>query len=285
MMSWIGRDIIQTSRECLGGHGYSAYSRLPKLREDHDPALTFEGDNNVLIQQLERFLLKAVQRKQSGKKVSSPFNSLKFLDNIESVNTKYEQNVDQLLNGGYVDSLRWRIVYLLSEAGKKLMAEASSKDPFIAWNDTQVFYLQNAAKAFMEWLIVDRFLEKINSLPGEFQSLKSILLRACDLFALWSLERDMVTYLAGGYFTSEQSYTIKELVLRLTREFKNESVAIIDAIAPPDEIIWSPLGQSNGEIYKNLFNTVRSAPGAFERPSYWALLRTPVQPGSLKAKL
>ena len=26
----------------MGGHGYSAYSRVTRLRDDHDPTVTFE---------------------------------------------------------------------------------------------------------------------------------------------------------------------------------------------------------------------------------------------------
>jgi hypothetical protein len=106
-----------------------------------------------------------------------------------------------------------------------------------------------------------------------------------DLFALYCIEKDLAVFLAGGYFNAEQAAIVKDLVLSLSEKMKSECVAIVDAIAPPDEIIWSPLGQSNGLVYQNLFNTARTAPKAFERPEYWALLRTPVKPGALYSKL
>ena len=104
------------------------------------------------------------------------------------------------------------------------------------------------------------------------------------MFALYLIEKDLAVYLAAGYFDAAQSQIIKELVLSLSEQYKKECVALVDAIAPPDEIIWSPLGQSNGLVYKNLFNTARAAPKVFERPEYWALLRTPVKPGCLHSK-
>jgi hypothetical protein len=33
----------------MGGHGYSAYSRIPKLREDNDPSMTYEVGNSLGI--------------------------------------------------------------------------------------------------------------------------------------------------------------------------------------------------------------------------------------------
>lgn len=44
--SWHCRDTLQTCRECMGGHGYHAASRIGKLKTDTDPALSYEGENN-----------------------------------------------------------------------------------------------------------------------------------------------------------------------------------------------------------------------------------------------
>ena len=106
-----------------------------------------------------------------------------------------------------------------------------------------------------------------------------------DYFALYLIEKELAVFLEEGYFNGKQAKIIRELVISLGEQYKKECVALVDAIAPPDEIIWSPLGQSNGLIYKNLFSTVRTAPKAFERADYWSILRTPVKPGSLRPKL
>ena len=42
---------------------------------------------------------------------------------------------------------------------------------------------------------------------------------------------------------------------------QNDAVALVDAIAPPDHILFSPIGRSNGEAYKNLFTAIVSTPG------------------------
>lgn len=39
--------------------------------------------------------------------------------------------------------------------------------------------------------------------------------------------------------------------------------------APPDEILASSIGRSDGEMLKNLFQAITSSPGCYERPEWW----------------
>lgn len=64
----------------LGGHGYSAYSKLGTLYNDHDVNNTWEGDNNVLIQQATKYILDNAQRMMKGKQIES--QTLAFLADV-----------------------------------------------------------------------------------------------------------------------------------------------------------------------------------------------------------
>ena len=53
----------------------------------------------------------------------------------------------------------------------------------------------------------------------------------------------------GGYFTSNESTKIlRQTILELCTELKCESVSLVDAMSPPDFILHSPIGRSDGQV-------------------------------------
>ncbi len=71
------------------------------------------------------------------------------------------------------------------------------------------------------------------------------------------------------YIDSTQSKNLRDKILDLCKELKPELIGIIDAIAPPEEIIGAPIATKNGDIYGKFLNTLISAPGCFEKVKWW----------------
>jgi len=46
----------------------------------------------------------------------------------------------------------------------------------------------------------------------------------------------------------------------LCGEVKKDCVSLSDVLAPADNLLFSPIGLSNGESYKNLYNTILTTP-------------------------
>lgn len=53
----------------------------------------------------------------------------------------------------------------------------------------------------------------------------------------------------GGYFTnSNHAALYQEGILNMLPVLKNEAITLVDAISPPDFILNSPLGYSDGNV-------------------------------------
>uniref|UniRef100_A0A2K6SU36 Acyl-coenzyme A oxidase n=1 Tax=Saimiri boliviensis boliviensis TaxID=39432 RepID=A0A2K6SU36_SAIBB len=191
LASWTAQQGIQECREACGGHGYLAVNRLGVLRDDNDPNCTYEGDNNVLLQQTSNYLLGLLAcRVQDGACFRSPLKSVDFLDSYPGIlDQRFEVSsvADCLDSAVALAAYKWLVCYLLRETHEKLNQEKrSGSDDFEARNNCQVFHGRPLALAFMELTVLQRFHEHVHQ-PCVPPSLRAVLGRLSALYALWSL--------------------------------------------------------------------------------------------------
>uniref|UniRef100_A0A7N4PSK7 Acyl-coenzyme A oxidase n=1 Tax=Sarcophilus harrisii TaxID=9305 RepID=A0A7N4PSK7_SARHA len=247
LASWTAQQGAQECREACGGHGYLSMNHLGDIRNDNDPNCTYEGDNNVLLQQTSNYLLRYFRNRHQDPKLQS-FDS----------------------------SYKWLVCYLLRESYEKLNQERKSgSGDFEARNNCQAYYCHSLALVFIEHTVLQRYHEYTHqsSIPAPLQL---VLSRLSALYGLWSLSQHMGVLYQDGYFSGEQAgKVIKNAILDLLQIFvfkqlKDDAVALVDVIAPPDFILNSPIGRANGELYKNLWTTVLQGKNVLERASWWA---------------
>lgn len=106
MITWTARDAIQEAREACGGHGYLKASKLGDLRNDHDPSLTYEGDNNVLGQQASNWLLR-----QWNEGIESPVGTANFLKDRDNI---LKQNWESVLKQATIDSFECMLSLMIT---------------------------------------------------------------------------------------------------------------------------------------------------------------------------
>ncbi|ESO97330.1 hypothetical protein LOTGIDRAFT_159357 [Lottia gigantea] len=292
--SWIARDGIQECREACGGHGYFKVNRLGDIRNDNDPNCTYEGDNNVILQQTSNYILGMAETFKNTKgKFETPLGSLSFLSDIHSIlKSKFKASspTDCCQPQVALAAYKWLVCYLTMESAERVKQESlSGKDSFTARNDSQAFYCRTLSLAYIECNILERFVKLLEEKDNEATpvELKPVLTRLCALYGLWSMEKHLTTFYQGGYVSgSEPPKLIRESILKLCRELKNDAVSLVDAIAPPDYILSSPIGLSDGQIYKNLYGAMLQTPDCLQRPHSWQdFLDKPIAGSRPKAKL
>ncbi|XP_063475441.1 peroxisomal acyl-coenzyme A oxidase 3 isoform X6 [Symphalangus syndactylus] len=291
LASWTTQQGIQECREACGGHGYLAMNRLGVLRDDNDPNCTYEGDNNILLQQTSNYLLGLLAHQvQDGACFHSPLKSVDFLDAYPGIlDQKFEVSsvADCLDSAVALAAYKWLVCYLLRETYQKLNQEKrSGSSDFEARNKCQVSHGRPLALVFVELTVVQRFHEHVHQ-PCVPPLLRAVLGRLSALYALWSLSRHAALLYRGGYFSGEQAGEVLEsAVLALCSQLKDDAVALVDVIAPPDFVLDSPIGRADGELYKNLWGAVLQESKVLERASWWPefSVNKPVI-GGLKSKL
>ncbi|XP_046389776.1 peroxisomal acyl-coenzyme A oxidase 3-like [Ischnura elegans] len=289
LCSWTAQKGIQECREACGGHGYLKCAGFGNLRNDNDANCTYEGDNNVLLQQTSNWLLQLWSAVKSKATISSPLGSISFLKNFVTIlkrrfhfNSPAEvENPEAIL-----EMYQWLICYLL-ECTKKAYDRYMSKpsgdseasfvkdekaNAFMARNNTQAYLAHPLSLAYVEHFMISAFWKKC--MEQQDPSIRSVLLKLCVLFGLCKLESHLATFYEGGYAIGPHLVEfVRHGIVTLSSQIKADAVALADAISPPDFVLNSALGNSNGEVYKNLLSAFLQTPGGLDRPQWWEDIR------------
>ncbi|XP_061137912.1 peroxisomal acyl-coenzyme A oxidase 3 [Syngnathus typhle] len=274
LASWMAQRGIQECREACGGHGYLAMNRLGDLRDDNDPNCTYEGDNNVLLQQTSNYLMAWMDAKRcDGVPIQSPLHTVDFLDRFHEIRDGRftARTLEDCMDSAVaLAAYKWLVCYLLEEShGRLQQLRTLGQDDFEARNNSQVYYCRDLALAYIEHCCLQRFHDwtRDDDTPSQ---LRAVLGKLCALYGLWSLSSHMATLYQGAYLSGrEPAHLIQTAILTLCTQLKDDAVALVDAMAPPDFILNSPIGNADGQLYKNLWSTVMQGNQALERPSWW----------------
>ncbi|KAI9565796.1 hypothetical protein GHT06_009591 [Daphnia sinensis] len=278
LSAWLAQNGVQECREACGGHGYLAASGLGNIREDNDANCTYEGDNNVLLQQTANWLLNLwslVQRRQSVAPYT-PLGSATYLDSAETIlkskcnlNAPHQWFEPQAL----LDAYQFVVCHLLRSTAARMQQLMGQKlDAFTAKNQAQAYYYRPLSIAYCEALFLIRMLRLLND-PNIPEPLRAVLKLLTALFGATNLMKNISALTQGGYFQPNTSATLEAAIEQLCERLKPEAVALVDAIAPSDFALNSALGHSDGQVYRHLEESMASSMSA--RPDWWQLVVKP----------
>ncbi|KAJ8680097.1 hypothetical protein QAD02_015884 [Eretmocerus hayati] len=274
LCAWTGRDAIQDCRESCGGHGYLKVSRLGIIRQEHDANCTYEGESNVLIQQSSNWLLNQFSGLLKGKEIKSPLESAKFLNDHEYIlrlRFNHRTVEDALRPENLLVCMRWITCYYMKKTLDvvRILKQNGSSD-FEARNDSQLFNARTLTLAYGEHALVQQFIKNNND-PIYADNERLVMNKLCSLYAACNIEKRLGDFYAGGFASPgcKMDDLIRRGIIQLCKELTNEAISLVDVLAPPDSVINSPLGMSDGNVYKHLKDALFRNPECLERPSWW----------------
>ncbi|XP_073986322.1 peroxisomal acyl-coenzyme A oxidase 3-like isoform X2 [Rhodnius prolixus] len=271
---WLARDGIQECREACGGHGYLQVAGFADLRNDNDANLTYEGDNNVLIQQTSNWLLQLWSQKDLAGIWDTPLKTVIFLEKWKELSQRKfsAKSIQETVSPKNLLSMyQWLVLHLIQKTYTIYQSNVSrGLDEFTVKNNTQVYAGRTLGIVYSEHFLLQKFVEFAESQSGQ---IRNVLITLSSLLGSWLIERHMNLFFEGGYCSNNELVEyIQRGVIELCSTLKDEAVSLVDAISPPDFIINSPLGYADGNVYKHLEASLYQSPGTFNKPDWWKMV-------------
>ena len=242
LTTWHALDTLQECREATGGMGFMARNRLTQMRADLDIYVTFEGDNNVLLQLVGKRLLTdyskefgrlnvgavsryvaaeaadALQRAGLHKAVQSVKDRG---DERRSANWFKDPEVQRSLLEDRVRARVADIAGTLSAVRSKSRAEQAT-----AFNTRQHELIEVARQhgELLQWEAFTRALEGIEEGPT-----RTVLTWLRDLFALRLIEDDLGWLVAHGRVSSQRARSLRGYVNRLAERLRPFALELTQA--------------------------------------------------------
>ncbi|XP_068665356.1 acyl-coenzyme A oxidase 3, peroxisomal-like [Aristolochia californica] len=234
--TWHNMRTLQECREACGGQGLKTENRIGNLKGEFDVHSTFEGDNNVLMQQVSKILLAEYTMAQRKK---MPLNGL----GMEHMNGPCPVLPGQLTSSTLrssqfqIDIFRLRERNLLRNLANEVsqyQAQGQSKE--------QAFTLsyqlaEDLARAFTERTILQNLLENETAIPTG--PTKSLIGLVRTMYAVIILEED-ASFLRYGYLSPDNDVVVRKEVMKMCSELRPHALALVSSFGIPDAFL-SPL--------------------------------------------
>lgn len=145
--------------------------------------------------------------------------------------------------------------YLLSTIATEVQAaKDNGKNLFKTRNDTQVYRARTLTRALAEYYNLRTFLNR-SKRPDVTSDLRPVLKQIQLIYGLWCLDKHLSTFYIGGFATGAPfGDLIRQQLLELCGKIKDMAITVADAIAPPDWVLCSVLGKSDGKVTKKRFS-------------------------------
>ena len=254
LSTWAALETLQEAREACGGAGFIAKNRLTGLRADLDIYVTFEGDNNVLLQLVGKRLLtdyaaqfaggdKAALAKaaadQLGDRVSR-FGLRQLGQSIadlglvaRSVEGVRDAATQRALLTDRVQTMIAEVAGALRSATKDLPKPERAARSAAAFNAQQAKLIE-AARAHGELLEWEAFTEALAGFEGDTLTVMTWLR---DLFGLGLIEKHASWYLVHGRLSGARVEAVTAYIDRLLGRIREQALDLVAAFGLTPELL------------------------------------------------
>lgn len=241
--TWDALNDIQESREACGGAGFMAKNRFGQLYSDLDVFVTFEGDNNVLLQLAGRRLLVDYSKEFSNLSVGV---LSRYATEIAS-ETVYHRSglrrvVQQVQDVGsnrrsvswlksedvqrelFADRVRSQIASIAPDL--RAVARKPQAEQARVFNNHQYELIQ-AAKSHAELLQWEAFTSALEKITDE--NTKKVMTWMRNLYALSTIEKDLGWFIENGRVSQQRARAVRIYCNTLAERLRPYAQELVDA--------------------------------------------------------
>lgn len=247
LSSWNALDTLQECREACGGAGYLAENRLVSLRQDFDIFVTFEGDNNILLQLVGKRLLTDFGAKFKGKNPVAlggkiAFESMARLarnlgsEKLRRGALQAGQSGESLTEKQQHTLLRGRVDEMTARLGGQLRPTSRlPRDKASELINRHQVELIDTARAYGELLQWESFSAGIKRATDA--DTREVLKMLRDLFGLSLIDANLGWYLAHNRLSRGFARSLQMNIQELSRLLRKHSQDLVDAFGfAPDDV-------------------------------------------------
>lgn len=243
LSTWDALDTLQEAREACGGAGFIGENRLTALRADLDVYVTFEGDNNVLLQLVGKRLLTdyGQEFRQFNAGVMARY-VVKQAENVALHRTGLRSVAQFVADTGderksanfFKETANQRA--LLTDRIKTMVAEIADEmrgvDPkdraaaAAVFNENQNALIA-AARAHGELLRWEAFTTALDATADA--GTRTVLTWLRDVYALTLIEENLGWYLMNGRLSMQRARTLPGYINILLARLRPHAQDLVDA--------------------------------------------------------
>jgi acyl-CoA oxidase len=232
-LTWHNMQTLQECREACGGQGLKTENLVGHLKGEFDVQSTFEGDNNVLMQQVSKALLGEYL---TAKKKKTPFKAL----GLEHMNNSSPVIPSQLTTSHLRSTQFQTDIFCLRERDllnrfasqvSQRQVQGESKE----YTFTVTYQLaEDLGRAYADRAILQTFVDAETSVSAG--PLKNILGLLRSMYALVTIEED-AAFLRYGYLSTHNAVVVRDEVAKLCGEIRPHALALVSSFGIPDAFL------------------------------------------------
>ncbi|KAI3796376.1 hypothetical protein L1987_39046 [Smallanthus sonchifolius] len=236
-LTWHSMRTLQECREACGGQGEKNENHVGQLKSEYDVQLTFEGDNNVLMQQVSKALfMEFLAAKKRGKPIKGL--GLEHLNKpapiIPSNLTSSILRTTQFQTDMFCLRVRDLLHRFVTEVSQR-QAQGESKEHIF----TVTYQItEDLGRAFSDRLVLQTFLDVEATVPTG--SLKNVLALIRSMYTTIVMEEDL-SFLRYGYLSTDNVAVVRKEVMRLCIEIRPLALPLVSSFGIPDALL-GPVG-------------------------------------------